>query len=506
MKLLNDEIVVPFQTYFALGKRPLPESVVEKLKANNGQVCENLFVMGRNFFTKTFEGVKVVAIGGAHTSQDDTSLPEYAPFHTEADITRAKEYRDTDILITTDWPEGMRNGSRAATSYTAGEAPFGDRSIADLCAALKPRYHFSAGKCLFEREPFFHAGDTPLPITRFLSLPPYGNEYKQKWIYAFNIGPSAPAPQELPAGCTASPFTSLKKRKLPSQEDSYNGFRFATEQNTSYNGSDDRYRPSGARGGGRHNKKRRTDCYFCLGGEGFETHMVGSIGEEVFLTTSKGPLTTSANFPDLAMHSHMLIIPLPHVATFQAMKVKDGEAATVSCRKEMERYKESLQTMVSAKSTKGTGDATLGAVTYEISRASGVHLHWQFLPVPVDMIKKGLVEAAFDVEAENLKYGAFAKDEAAIKTAEEGDYFKVMIWSEAGEKTVVLPLEPEMRFDLQFGRGVLGKLLGLEKRRHWKDCGQSVEEESADAEAFKGMFEQYDFNMLEGEGNEQSGV
>lgn len=484
VKLIEGQIEVPLPTYFALGKRPLPDAVVQRLKANDGELCSNLSILGRNVSIKTAEGVRIVAIGGAHTGQDDASLADHAPFHSDKDIAHAKEYRDTDILITTDWPEGVRNGSRTATAYSGGEAPVGDRSIAELCVVLKPRFHFSTSSAYFEREPFFHPGDTPLPVTRFLSLPPYGNPFKQKWIYGFNYTPSAPPPQELPSGCTASPFTSLKKRKLPSQESSYNGFRFQQDPS-----SGDHYRPSG-RGG---NKKRRQEpqrpCYFCLSGEEVATHMVASIGDEAYLTTSKGPLTLSNSFPDLAMHSHMLIIPLEHAPTFYAM----GDAAEKT-RAEMQRYREALQSMISAKSSTGAeGEATLGAVTYEISRSSGVHLQWQFLPVPASMITTGIVEAAFDVEAENLSYGTFSKTPDAIQEAEQGDYFKVMLWSESGEKVVVLPLKDGMRFDLQFGRGVLGKLLGLEKRRHWRDCDQTVEEESADAEAFKAMFDEFDF-------------
>lgn len=280
-KLLEDKIEIPLPTYFTLGKRPLPNAVVDKLKSNGGELCSNLFVLGRNVSIKTSEGLRIVAIGGAHTGQDDGSLDEYAPFHSEKDIARAKDYGSADILVTTDWPEGLRNGSRAATVYADGEPPIGDRSIADLCATLKPQFHFASSSARFEREPFFHPGDTPHSITRFLSLPPFGNRHKEKWIYAVNITPSAPPPQQIPAGCTASPFTALKKRKLESQENSYNGFRFAQE--ASYNGSGDSYQPNGR---GKKHRPGLDECYFCLHVEDAAQHMVCSVGSEAYLTTS----------------------------------------------------------------------------------------------------------------------------------------------------------------------------------------------------------------------------
>lgn len=60
-----------------------------------------------------------------------------------------------------------------------------------------------------------------------------------------------------------------------------------------------------------------------------------------------------------------------------------------------------------------------------------------------------------------------------------------------------LPLTSDFRFDLQFGRRVIAKLLGLEKRVRWQDCGQSEEEETREAEAFKKVFEKHDFSLVE---------
>ena len=80
----------------------------------------------------------------------------------------------------------------------------------------------------------------------------------------------------------------------------------------------------------------------------------------------------------------MLIIPLPHSPTIAAIRDEDQPRETLA---EMVRYKEALQTMISAKSTDSEGKAKLGAVTWEISRNSGVHLIWQFLPISAEMVE-----------------------------------------------------------------------------------------------------------------------
>ena len=168
----------------------------------------------------------------------------------------------------------------------------------------------------------------------------------------------------------------------------------------------------------------------------------------------------------------------------------------------------------------------LGAVTWEVSRREGVHVHWQFLPVKRELVEKGVVEAAFKVEAENERYPLFEAREIGDGGQERGDYFRVWIWApkkkkpdtegeedgggaengdkngteaktEGREKSLVLPLDPSFRFDLQFGRRVMAKLLGLEKRFNWRDCGQEEAEEVADVEAFKKGFKRWDFSLEE---------
>lgn len=203
------------------------------------------------------------------------------------------------------------------------------------------------------------------------------------------------------------------------------------------------------------------------------------------------------------------------------------------------------------------GKGKMGAVTWEVNRSAGVHAHWQILPVPKELCRKGLVEAAFKVEAENERYPKFVDGEEELQGK---DFFKVRVWSpgeegaerrkgrnmdglgkkqdgeltneaekikddvevdaakpsalrspeserqpssssppkkDSREKTLLLPLDSSFRFDLQFGRKVLGMLLGLEQRIRWQDCGQSKEDEVGDAEAFRKAFKEFDFSLEE---------
>lgn len=496
--LLNGSITVPLSTYFSVGKNPLPPRIVERLASRDGEVCENLHFLGKRTVLNTAEGVKIVALGGQLDPSVAAGLSkdEYTPFHTASDVTSLQDAKETDLLLTYTWPLSIRTGSKVPLPDGASEPP-GSELVAGLCSSLRPRYHFSSSpELFFEREPFSHPDSDGDPqrvrITRFISLASFRNAAKQKWLYAFNIDLAADQTTTAPTGVTASPFShSSRKRALPSQNESYS--RFSGINN---------HRPS---------KRARPpppgpeSCFFCLSNPNLATHLIASIGNDAYLTIARGPLSSPKTYPSLGLSAHILIIPLTHSPTLADISEPAARASTIG---EMNRYRRALQSMVHARS-KGQ----LGAVTWEVSRKRGVHTHWQFMPIGNDMVTKGLVEAAFRVEAENEKYPALeviTPDEIPGTT---DDFFRVWIWSSqpsssdgndrtstntsTSEESCLLPFPPETRFDLQFGRRVLAKLLHLDDRVNWKSCLQSAQDESAEVDAFKAAFQEFDFSLLE---------
>ena len=483
-QLLAGRTEVPLPTYFALGRRSLPAAVVEKLSSNAGELCPNLYFLGRRTTVKTSEGIKVVSLGGAHgdVTTDTESVTEFTATHTQQDVAILRGANVADILVTSEWPAGLHVGSKVP--YT-GEDPVSQQVVAELCATLKPRYHFSTSDAFFEREPFFHAQEedtSGYQITRFISLASFGNATKQKWIYAFSLDISAVPPTSIPTGTTASPLSIKAKKRKALETPTFS--RYADSEGPRSRGNKRTRAPPTPR-----------ECFFCLSNPNIAAHLITSIADSSYLTTAKGPLTTPTTFPGLGFPGHMLIIPLEHSPTLASIQDAATRQATIA---EMNRYRSALQVMVAEKSSTSAEAGRLGAVTWEISRAAGIHVHWQFMPVPCDLIKRGLVEAAFKVEAENENYPAFQSTNVSKDVPIEGDCFKAVLWA-GGEDEIelVLPLDSTFRFDLQFGRRVLAKLLGLEDRSHWQDCGQSEAEETADAEAFKAAFKPHDFTLEE---------
>ena len=159
--------------------------------------------------------MKIVVLGGQLDPNviAGTSKEKYLPFHTSGDAKALYGANSADILLTSIWPASIRKGSKIELPEGA-IGPAGKDYISDLCATLKPRYHFSASDFFFEREPFFHSPSPDAPdvkaFTRFISIATYGNPVKQKALYAFTL--QASVDQTLPQGTTVSPFISRAPR------------------------------------------------------------------------------------------------------------------------------------------------------------------------------------------------------------------------------------------------------------------------------------------------------
>lgn len=482
--LIYGKIDIPVPTYFALGSNAFPKEVVEKLSSSDDELCHNLHFLGKRTTMKTAEGIRIVALGGqldpniiAGQSQD-----KYPPYYSDTDAKVLRGASTADILVTGEWPEGIRTRSKVPFDT---EVPSQEQQcITDLDIILKPRYHFStSGPVYYEREPFFHAPgedtDNLYPVTRFISLASYGNPNKQKWIYAFSLDPTASHPVAPPSGSTMNPLIqSEKKRRAPEHR----------EQALVY---DD------GRGGRRGNKRRKheprgpidaSQCFFCLSNENIATHLVTSIGDSSYLTTAKGPLPQSQTFPKLGFPCHLLIIPFSHQPTLATMEEEERHATYA----EMQKYRTSMNQMLQ---TRGEGE--YGSVTWEVSKASLPHTHWQYMPVPADLVRKGLVEAAFKALSENLHWPSFTKEDVGDGFEETSDFFRVLIWNpkDPPEKqtSLLLRFDEKIKFHLQFGREVMAKLLRLDQRIDWRHCGQLQVEEEKDVENFKGAFKEFDF-------------
>ncbi|KAK3393473.1 CwfJ C-terminus 2-domain-containing protein-like protein [Podospora didyma] len=471
--LLEGQIDVPIRVYFTMGTAPLPSRVLQLIEDRKLQIAPNVWYLEKQSMFTTPEGVNFFVKGGIEDS---------TPSHDPKSLMAAGK---ADILLSAEWPLGILNQS-AKTTDPQVLAVTGSAAVRDLCVATRPQYHLAPSPGpFFEREPFSYdvsTGARGVDVTRFISLAPFGNTKKEKALYAFTLKASPPVTR--PDDCTRSPFpkTAPKSLKRDAKEAGY----------SSHPGGNRRHKH-------RHHEQPSEDqCFFCMASNNFSAHMVPSIANVSYLATAKGPLPTSGTFTEygLDLPCHMIIAPIEHTPSIGRGFVKD-ESGAQALFDEMEQYREALQTLFAA----GSG-RKLGAVTWEINRASNVHAHWQIMPIPAEKAAGGVVEAAFQVAAADDGLGQFRA--AKFCTADEmrgTDYLRVWVWYEGEdgktvETSLVLEFDDRVRFNLQFPRVVMAKLLELEQRVSWKAVTQTQEEETADVEAFKQGFKEWDFAMM----------
>ncbi|KAK3329814.1 CwfJ C-terminus 1-domain-containing protein-like protein [Apodospora peruviana] len=517
--LLNGEITVPCPTYFTVGKVAMPALVVDRLKKDE-DVAPNLHFLGKRSVTNTTSGIRIATLGGKlDKTAKGLSTDEFSPTHTPDDAKALKGANRADILLTAMWATEIWNNSPKAqwVQIDPEDAIYYNHTsqgIAELYAALKPRYHFAASPTgiFYEREPFYYGvaeldPEEGHPI-RFVSMAPWRNESKAKSMYAFTLDKDAAPPTAPPPGLTLTPFYKPEQQAMKRSAADAGFSRFSDHRDDNHG----RHRHKHRRGERATGPPGPDQCFFCLSSSTVSTHMVISVGEEAYLATARGPLPSPTTFKDhdLTCPSHIIITTMEHAAVMNSapLPVGLGNDADKTFN-EMTRFRESIQSMIAAKSNGG-----LGVVTWEINRANNVHVHWQLMPVPIEMVTEGTVEAAFRVFAMDEKLGdEFV--ERDFHTADDleddiGDYLRVWIWGDISDgkadnhKVLSTSLlvrisdedgEDHRRFDLQFPRKVMAKLLGLEDRTVWKRVVQTEDEETADVTAFRLQFKDWDFTL-----------
>ena len=503
--LLSGSINVSLPTYFTVGNAPLPDTIRTKLEAET-DLCPNLYYLGRKGIMTTTEGIRLVSLGG-RLVQDEASLTQkpgnYDPSYLDNEARGLHDFHSAHLLVTNEWPANIRNGSKIDIPQGIDDTG-GTLSISNLCQALKPWYHFASSPAgLWEREPFKHVINydslEEASVTRFKSLPSVSAPTKE-WMTAFTLDTSRPPATVEPP--LASPFIrSSPPRKRQAQDDQDIYRRYA----------DPDYEPRQYKRPRKGPRSDPNDCFMCLNKPGSKTHLVVSLGEESMVTVSRGPLPLPTTFPQLSFTGHVMIIPYYHAAD-ELAHGKRTLQETATEFKEMTRFRKALSAMVGSKS-----HGELGTVCWEVNRTGIRHFHWQLIACPIDLLKKGMVEAAFKVKVEQYKYPTFQSCDADSQLLQRSDYFRVWTWTSnplgmadhangnAEEnlgvaKSLYFSLPTDQKFNIWFGRDVIASLLQLENRVNWMDAllrkdgsEQAAEEEEADG--LRADFEEFDFAM-----------
>ncbi|ORZ14777.1 CwfJ C-terminus 1-domain-containing protein-like protein [Absidia repens] len=485
----------------------------------------------------TAQGLKVAFLSGVHESSinTDESATVAATYYSQADIDTLKATKfplsapnGVDVLLTTEWPKGIENASTTPPSAPLTTA---SSTIAQLALALKPRYHFATSEnVFFEREPYKNDTGSQNPqerqvthVSRFIGLGKALNKDKQRWFYAYNIVPMSKATPDVlnatPSLTTDCPFWELvggrsnqAGQKRGGAEDN-GGFFWGDNQQPNKKRVPDNYICKRCNIPGhfikdcqekpapppnyvckicnqpghfikdcpekdQHQQQKPppdlSSCWFCLANPKIEKHLITSIGTEIYATLAKGPLVSPESSP-IPGGGHSLLIAITHYPTFANIPYENMESVT----SDLANYKESLRQLF----------ASYGQDTaiYEVCRESFTglsHAHIQVVPIPKELSSN--VETVVRQEAEEHGYALIDQ------RPQNGSYFAMEL---PNGQTLVHPIHPKERFNLQFGRIVLSKALGQPDRKDWKMCAQTEDEERQAAKDFKEAFKKFDSNL-----------
>lgn len=506
---------IPIPTYFILGSEGKHTEVVDENAEEGGAVCHNLQYLGRYGIT-TISGLRVAFLSGVYNKSTFRKEPtssttakyeaNYSSSHVEALFDHYRLSYATegvDLLLTCEW--GKHFSSYLAKNIipekilASGIENFGSPVVGELLGAMSPRYHFAGREGVFFQLPPYR--NQVGSFTRFLGLGAVGGNSNQKDLYACNVtSVSSKEPVKTPEILTENPYTIHKNKnsdisqepaskKIKSgdsvdddnKDATYNRWGLSQQQVQSAPNVTDLQRggrPTTNRNAPPRGYKcrlcsasnhfavncpqgpRRDACWFCLGSPGVESHLVCSIGTEVYLTLAKGPLE----------YDHFLLLPVDHISSFYGLPR--------STQAEVAKFKDSLRSCFAKRHKK--------VVFWDrnIQTARTLHMNIQALAIP----EKRWENAKNFIIKEAGVFGLkFEEMDPREDPADEG-YLII----ELDEKIRLCCTQTNNRELFNFGRTVFADLLGKPEASNWKACELSMEQEKKLVSDFKQQFKPFE--------------
>ncbi|KAJ3377725.1 hypothetical protein HDU92_008033 [Lobulomyces angularis] len=509
----------PCPIYIINGKNKIPTSTQIRIN-KEGQVIENVFHLGKYGIFKTAEGLSIAYLSGVYdknqyNEKDSLNSNYYTKSEIEDLIKVSKNFTNgIDILITTEWPYGILNHSKLVKV----EKNFIESNpVKDLALHLRP-----SSETFYEREPFDNKGVKF--STRFISLAPLVSnidEKKPKWFYAFNIIPLFECPQHVlqlrASNTTQNPFESAKrnvdidentsfffqdnsKRQKKSVPDNYIcnkcgvGGHWKADCVVERRGPPDSYVCNICHEKGHYikecpkklnksnfKKKDPSQCWFCLSNPEIEQHLIITVGDEVYLTMAKGPLT---------LDGHIILVPIKHYKSSKYLvdKLKEEENNTEITNYFSEVKK--VQQLIKTEFKK----LKFGLITFQIFSGNSIieeskhHFIINYVALP-EKLKLDELDTKFLEFAEkeglkkvdslndlNTSCPYFMYEINDFDGATKGEI--IFVPKNYGVEDNELDSNSKNTINLRFGSLVLSEAFGTPEKSDWKKCVLSTEDET----------------------------
>ncbi|KFB43242.1 AGAP007102-PA-like protein [Anopheles sinensis] len=446
-------------------------------ETKDGDICTNLSFLGKRGIYTTSGGLKIAYLSGVASSQESNEANDWT--YTKADVVAVRDscvaskgnmgdFRGIDILLTSQWPLGVREGMKG-----------GCKLVSWLANAVKPRYHFcGTNDEFYESPPYRNPADqnTQMELaTRFVGLASFGNVEKKKHIYALNITPVEKMRiLELIQKTTdeiASPYQGLSLL----QESDGKGVRTTNPADGQYfydmNTYDDNRRFKRKSNDPNQGQKRprptfdQESCWFCLSAGSIEKHLIISVGDHFYLALAKGPIN----------EAHILILSITHIQC--AALLSEAQWA------ELTKFKQALAQFYTDREQK--------VFFYERNFKTG---HLQINAIGIDDNVAWKIQHVLEDKSEeySIQMEKVPKLAAPSDLPERGPYFV----AELPDGTVMLTRQMK-GFPLHFGREIIcaDNLLNCEEKADWRQCNLPKEEEEQLVKNFRESFKPYDFTV-----------
>lgn len=186
-------------------------------------------------------------------------------------------------------------------------------------------------------------------------------------------------------------------------------------------------------------------CWFCLSNPAARKHLILDIGEEVYLTLAKGPLTPE----------HLILIPIEHVSSTLTHLTEALDEELKNLMRKVNNLHEGKQ-----------------SIFFKMSSNPSHHLHVQAISIDSSKLKYFLEF----LEDFSIKFGYNFKETS--KETVDAAYFEFSYVSESGDIVrLVHEYDPAAFFPAQYGRQVLANFLEIEGGADWKNQIYTEEDE-----------------------------
>ncbi|KAJ1961925.1 hypothetical protein GGI12_002968 [Dipsacomyces acuminosporus] len=229
-------------------------------------------------------------------------------------------------------------------------------------------------------------------------------------------------------------------------------------------------------------------CWFCLANPDVDQNLMAAIGDEAYVAMAKGSLVVerSSATGGYQGHSspipgggHVLIVPIAHKYSLRKAPAADGKDSELLLHTEIERWEQAISALFA--------EHSCVPLAFETCR-NLPHVHTMVQMIPIPMSKAAVVKSTL----EQICREDQLEIEHDYPQSPYDGYFRVKDPASNTALFVTIPAKSKS-FNLQLGRKLAARILGVPQREDWKQCIVPSESEACGRDRFIAVFAKHDF-------------